>query len=102
MHPIPPKLRRELSEDPYYKTCARADKTCKGRITWEHAVLYAGKQVQERWAILPLCEWHHSVNQFQDGGALNKRLNKEIAMARATPEDRAKYPRLKWKLAGGG
>ena len=91
MHPIPPKLRRELNEDPYYKTCARADESCQGRITFEHAVLYAGRQVQERWAIIPLCEWHHL------GRGLVKRINIEIAMKRATADDRSKYPRLKWK-----
>jgi hypothetical protein len=94
MHRIPPKLRRELSEDPYYQVCARGWENCspcRGRITWEHAILYAGRQVQERWAIIPLCYYHHL------GHGLVKRINIEIAMSRATPEDKLKYPRLKWK-----
>lgn len=91
MHPIPPRLRRELSKDPYYQTCARADETCQGRITWEHAILYAGRQVQERFAIIPLCYFHHL------GSGLVKRINIQIAMSRATPEDKKKYPRLKWQ-----
>jgi hypothetical protein len=41
-------------------------------------------------------EWHHSVNRFQDGGALSKKLNRGIAMERATPQERARYPLLKW------
>jgi hypothetical protein len=56
MHPIPPKLRKQLSIDPYCRTCARANIDCAGRITWEHAILYAGRQVQECWAIIPLCD----------------------------------------------
>lgn len=97
MHPIPPKLRRELSADPFYKICARKGEACAGRITWEHALTYAGRQIQERWAIIPLCAFHHSVDEFQDGPGLDKRLNKEIAMSRATEEDRKKYSRIKWK-----
>jgi hypothetical protein len=97
VHPIPAKLRKELNEDPYYRACARADDTCKGRITWEHALTYAGKQIQERFAILPLCAYHHSVDEFQDGPGLNKRINKELAMARATEADKKNYPRLQWK-----
>src|SRR5690349_12289112 len=96
MHPIPPRLRKQLNEDPYYRTCARASATCKGRITFEHALTYAGRQVQEVWAIIPLCAFHHSVDEFQDGPGLNKRINREIAMSRATEADRQKYPRLKW------
>jgi hypothetical protein len=90
MHPIPPKLRRDLAADPWYSSCARASGECRGRITWEHALMYAGKQVQERFAIIPLCEWHHL------GDGLVKRINVEIAMARATPDDKKKYPLLPW------
>ncbi|MGH7782249.1 MAG: hypothetical protein ACREO5_00165 [Candidatus Binatia bacterium] len=97
MHPIPPKLRKQLSEDPYYKACARAGTDCDGRITCEHSILYAGKQVQERWAIIPLCAFHHSVDEFQDGPGLNKRINRQIAMSRATEEDKKKYSRLRWR-----
>jgi hypothetical protein len=97
MNNMPPALRRKLSEDPYYKTCARANADCEGRITWEHALTYAGRQVQEHFAIIPLCAFHHSVDQFQDGRGLNKRINVEIAMGRATEVDRRKYPLLPWK-----
>tara|TARA_R110000868_G_scaffold160448_8_gene390088 strand:+ start:339 stop:674 length:336 start_codon:yes stop_codon:yes gene_type:complete len=86
-----------MAADPYYKVCARASEgTCRGKITWEHALIYAGRQIQEKWAIIPLCEWHHAVNKFQDSGDLNKRLNELIALLRATPEDLKKYPRENW------
>jgi hypothetical protein len=49
-------------------------------------------QLQERFAIIPLCEFHHSVNRFQDGGGMNKRMNVAIALRRATEVDRKKYP----------
>ena len=91
MNSIPRKLRIELAADPYYKKCARADVECSGRITFEHAFTYAGKQIQERWAIIPLCVFHHL------GEGLDKTINKEIAMSRATEKDRKEYPRLLWR-----
>ena len=92
MRPIPAKMKEAMSSDPYYKTCARSDHECSGRITWEHAFIYAGRQVNEVWAIIPLCWYHHL------GAGLDKRINERISIARATDEDLAKYPRRKWYL----
>ena len=97
MQAIPVKLKEELAEDPYYKRCARHGKECRGRITWEHAFIYAGKQIQEKWSIIPLCEFHHAVCRFQDSGDLNKEYNQYIALKRATQEDLAKYPKKNWE-----
>lgn len=78
----------EISSDPYYETCARKfDGGCKGRITWEHAIIYAGRQLNEKWAIIPLCSYHHAVDEYQDGGDLNKEKNEWIALNRATDEE---------------
>lgn len=97
MRRIPDKLKRELKDDPYYKTCARfKEKTCKGRITFEHAFIYAGRQINEKWAIIPLCEYHHAVGLYQDNGDLNKELNQMLALRRATDEDLLKYPKKDW------
>lgn len=91
MNNIPTKLRALLADDPYMKVCARADEYCSGRITWEHALYYGGKQIQERWAIIPLCVYHHL------GPGLHKEINQAIALANATDEDLAAYPRTDWK-----
>ncbi len=91
-------MRDEMSLDPYYQTCSRANAECQGRITWEHVWIYAGKQVNEIWAIIPLCEYHHSVNWHQDGHGLNKKINEAISLARATVEDLKKYPTKTWLL----
>lgn len=92
MNKIPTKLREQLSEDPEYKVCARhKDGDCDGRITWEHAMIYAGSQVQERWAIIPLCEYHHAVNKHLDGRGLDKRKNIWIALNRATDDDLIRF-----------
>lgn len=90
MSRIPFKILIKILADPFYKNCARQGEDCSGRITFEHAILYAGKQVQEVWAIIPLCWYHHL------GEGLNKRWNIDFAMSRATEEDKQKYPRLKW------
>lgn len=82
--------------DPYYKKCARANSQCAGRITWEHCWIYAGRQINERWAIIPICAFHHAVDEFQDGGDLDKNENKRISLLRATEEDLAKYPKKDW------
>ncbi len=79
-----------MSADPFYKTCARAglhSHECDGRITWEHAMIYAGGQIQARWAIIPLCAKAHAVDQYQDGGDLDKRCNEWIALNRASPDE---------------
>lgn len=74
-----------MLESPEYKICSRRiDGGCKGRITLEHAIIFAGKQVNSKWAIIPLCEYHHAVNTYQDGGDLDKDINKCIALNRAT------------------
>jgi len=91
MKAIPKKVKDDISSDPYYKSCAREDSLCDGKLTWEHAIIYAGRQVQEKWAIIPLCEYHHSVNKYQDIGGLDKRENERIAYNRATDDELRKY-----------
>lgn len=92
MRKISDPVRKVINTDPYYTKCARCNEgTCKGRITMEHTLIYAGKQIDEVWAIIPLCEYHHAVNQYQDGGDLKKELNICIALNRATDEELLKY-----------
>lgn len=76
--------------DPYYARCARWSGQCEGRITLEHAWIYAGKQINEIWAIIPLCWFHHL------GAGLNKEFNQYLSIVRATPADFAKYSRFDW------
>lgn len=91
MRPIPPALRKKMSEDEYYTRCARANSACSGRLTWEHAWIYASKQINAVWAIIPLCWYHHL------GAGLDKKENQRISLARATDEDLAEYPKRDWK-----
>lgn len=89
MRPISLKIKEQLDNEP--DVCALADGNCDGRITREHTLIYAGRQIDEVWAIIKICAWHHSVDEFQDGGGLNKEKNIWVALNRATDEELLKY-----------
>lgn len=61
MRPIPPKLRNEMANDPYYKQCCISwdGHVCEGRIEFHHNLIYAGKQVNAKSCILPICQSAH-------------------------------------------
>lgn len=74
------------------QVCARAiDGGCGGSLTWEHALIYGGSQIDEAWAIVILCERHHAVNRYQDCGDLQKEKNIWIALNQATDEELRQY-----------
>jgi hypothetical protein len=91
MNNMPPALREDCANDPLYKTCMRRellnDHICKSDprtgklIEWEHALIFASKQVQKKFAIVPICWWAHS------GPGLVKEINEWIAINRATDEE---------------
>lgn len=67
------------------QVCARHHEgTCAGNLTWEHTIIHAGRQLDEAWAIVILCEYHHAVNMYQDGGDLDKEKNVFYALNQAT------------------
>jgi hypothetical protein len=60
VRPIPKKLRKEISLDLYYSTCCIDDRMCEGPIQLHHAVIQSGRQLNEKWAIVPACIVHHN------------------------------------------
>lgn len=60
MRRIPDALRAEMEADPYYQRCciSGVHKTVE-KIDWHHNLIFAGKQVNEKWAILPLATSLH-------------------------------------------
>jgi hypothetical protein len=56
LNPIPLKLRKEIAEDPYMKKCCLCGNP---KVQWNHAIIYKGRQLNEKWAIVPACEDHH-------------------------------------------
>jgi hypothetical protein len=63
---IPDKLKREMSDDPYFSICAFKDMhECGGRVTWEHAIESRGTRLNVLGAIIPCCEKAHGVCRYQ-------------------------------------
>lgn len=88
MNNVPKRIRKHWSSNTEKSVCLRADEgNCAGRLTKEHAIIYAGKQLQEEWAILDICEYHHGVNKFMDTGHLDKQKHVWIALNRATDDE---------------
>lgn len=86
MRKISQRTRQVLEAEP--DVCLRYDEgNCAGRITYEHALKHAGRQIDAPWAILKICEYHHAVNQYQDIGDLNKEKHRWLALNRATDEE---------------
>ncbi len=98
MNNMPPALREECANDPQYKVCMRNqalnDHICGANplsgklIEWEHAIIFASKQWQKKWAIVPLCWWAHS------GPGLVKEINVWLALNRATDEEIAEISKV--------
>lgn len=66
-------------------------------MTLEHVWIYAGRQIDEWWAIISICAKAHSVDQFQDGGILDKEINQWLSINLMSEEDEANYPKFDWK-----
>ena len=96
MRPISPKVKQALLNEK--QECYRKNEgTCKGRLTLDHVWIYAGRQIDEHWAILWTCAFHHDVDQFQGGGNLDRDLSKYVSLKKATTQDLAKYPKKDWQ-----
>jgi len=98
MRPIPKKMLQQILDDPFYQKCIRDfEGKCKGRITLEHSLIWAGRQINDIFAIVPVCACHHEVDEYQNSGQMDKQVNQLAALLRATPEDLKKYPRVDWE-----
>lgn len=85
MNHIPKALNEELNADPFYlKCCLRFLGGCSGRIERHHNLIYAGRQYQAKFAILPACHDHHDqarnkeIKERFDWIMLNRATESEI------------------------
>lgn len=67
---------------------------CEGRVEWHHVWTYAGRQIDEEWAIVGACAHHHKLVESQPAV---KAAFETASLLLATDEDFAKYPRRDWK-----
>jgi hypothetical protein len=58
MRAIPKKLREEMANDPFYKRCCITGRMDE-KIDFHHALIFAGRQVNEKFCILPLAQSVH-------------------------------------------
>ena len=93
MRTIPEKLRQAIAADPFMQFCIHSGEP---NPTWEHAWTYAGRQINERWAIVPVAKRFNN-----DAHGEVKHFSQFIALWRlitATPEYFAaqieKYPKF--------
>lgn len=86
--PIPASMRMELFQDPFMQSCCVVDETCEGRIEWNHHLKFAGKRINEKFGILPMCTSHHRREaQFRD-------ILNIIMVSRATEKELLPYCKL--------
>ena len=92
--PIPKQMRETLGADLFMKKCIVAN-NCEGRVEYDHAFTYAGRRVNELWAILPLCTKHnHGVTkEVQRAREVNLRVR--IKHFGEEEQFRSKYSRSK-------
>ena len=60
---------------------------CGGRLTREHALIHAGRQMDEKFAIISCCAKGQEVDQYQDAHTMDKKLNMWVAINRASDEE---------------
>lgn len=101
MRPIPPRMRQELEGLRRMTRCTLWPVqdlygACRGRERhpeWHHVWTYAGKQINEPWAILAACTYHHD-GVKQDAAV--RYAFESASLMLATPEDLSKYSRKDW------
>lgn len=94
MRRIPKKLRDELNKDPFMKRCVIARLGIKHPCTispqFHHVWTYAGKQINEKFAILPVCPHVHR-HEVDYRNTLEF-----ISLGRASREELDRYPKYNW------
>lgn len=86
MRPMPPSLRADCEADPFYQRCCISGALAKNtKIDWHHNLIFAGRQVNEKWCILPLAkDIHDNIVQY-------KEKCDWIMLNRATDDDLRRY-----------
>lgn len=82
MNNMPPKLREDCANDSFYERCCVTG--VRGDIEWHHNLIDGGKQVQEKFCLLPVAKAVHEradrteVREILDWIMLNRASFDEI------------------------
>lgn len=88
MRPIPPKLREEMENDPFYQQCCITGKNrLQVKIEFHHNLIFRGRQISEKFCILPVSK---DIHDNQGKREIKDKLN-WIMLNRATEEQLEKY-----------
>lgn len=91
MRTIPPKYKKIIEADPFMKKCVWTGETVN--ISWEHPWIYAGKQIVEPWATVPLARRFNTSSMPLE----IKEYCRWIALGRAKMSEVVKnYPKFDW------
>lgn len=84
-----------MANDPFYLQCCLRRLQgivgpCSGRIEWHHVLIVGGRQLNEKFAIVPACHGHHEkaakLNEYFQYVALNRATDSELrAISKAVP-----------------
>lgn len=83
-----------MTSDIFYKRCALLNAECSGVVQFHHVWIYAGRQINEKWAIVPACEHHHELVKK------DRRIKEAfefISLCRTKPGELKKYPKKDWQ-----
>ena len=84
MNHIPKAINDDLNEDPFYKKCCLSYLGgCSGRIERHHNLIYAGRQYQAKFCILPACHDHHDMARNKE---IKERFD-QVMLNRATESE---------------
>lgn len=86
MRPIPVSMRDDMAQDPFYQRCCISGVPATSeKLDWHHNLIFAGRQVNEKWCILPLAKRIH------DNIVAYKEKCDWIMLNRATDEELERY-----------
>ena len=96
---IPFDLQADMASDPFYDVCCFTG--TRWGIQWHHTFTFGGKDIQEKWAIVPI------IRRIHDQCTPNKPLYSKkiaerielIALNRAKDEELKKYSKVKDLIA---
>lgn len=104
MNNMPAKLRKEMEVDEFYQKCCLTGLGFKAtdenrfnpkRVEWHHNLIFAGRQVQKKFAILPVLKKYHD----QEKKPEIKELLNWVMLNRMTPEELSEYSKVvHWKF----
>lgn len=91
MRPIPKELRDKIANDPFMQKCCYTGEIKD--VSWEHCWIYAGQQINESWAIVPLARRLNTSAMPVE----IKNYCRWISLMRASKADLEKYPKKDWR-----